>query len=181
MRDDLNLRFERLNIKSNEHNKNCNHQDVAFFGDQFREKCRNCVVIGHNARDCKNEFLHNGGKNRGNQNSFRRNSSNGADYTYCRQPGHHKGNCFKLLNRSNHNSCNSSSKNKEGRLFNSDNVAFTSIARMENNFSMTFNSEASCHYCQSMEELTDFKDIDKLVKTGNGGAMFEKSILTCSV
>jgi len=32
IRDDLNLRFERLNIKSNEDNENGNHQDVAFFG-----------------------------------------------------------------------------------------------------------------------------------------------------
>ena len=49
IRDDLNLRFERLNEKSNEDNENVDNQDVAFFGGQFKGKCRNCGVIGHKA------------------------------------------------------------------------------------------------------------------------------------
>jgi hypothetical protein len=110
IRDDLNLRFVRLNLKSNE---NGNNQDVAFFGGQFKGTFRNCGVIGHKARDCKNKFCQNGGqnsgnqnggKNGGNQNNIQGNSSNGAYCTYCRQPGHLKGNCFKLKDRSNHNS-----------------------------------------------------------------------------
>jgi hypothetical protein len=79
IRDDLNLRFERLNIKSNEDNENGNNQDVALFGGQFHGKCRNCGVIGHKARDCKNKFRQNGcqnsadqngGQNGGNHNNF---------------------------------------------------------------------------------------------------------------
>jgi Reverse transcriptase (RNA-dependent DNA polymerase)/gag-polypeptide of LTR copia-type/Zinc knuckle len=182
IRDDLNLRFERLNIKTNENNENGNNHDVAFFGGQFKGKCRNCGVIGHKARDCKNKFRQNGGQNSanqnggqngGNQNNFQGNSSNGAYCNYCRRPGHHKGNCFKLKNRSNHNSGTSSNDNQERRVFNSDDVALTSIAT-DNNFSndtWIFDSGASCHYCQSMEGLTDVKDIDELIKIGNGGAM----------
>ncbi len=56
IRDDLNLRFERLNKKNND-NENEDNQDVAFFSGQFKGKCRNFGVIGHKARDCKNKFV----------------------------------------------------------------------------------------------------------------------------
>jgi hypothetical protein len=101
VRDDLKLRFERLNIKSNEDSKNGNSQDVAFFGGQFKGKCRNFGVIGYKARDCKNKFRQNDGQNSGNQNdgqiggnqnNFQGNSSNVAYCTYRCRPGHHKGN-----------------------------------------------------------------------------------------
>jgi hypothetical protein len=36
IRDDLNLRFERLNEKQNEEIENDNNQEVAFFGGQFK-------------------------------------------------------------------------------------------------------------------------------------------------
>jgi hypothetical protein len=117
IRNDLNLRFERLNLKSN---KNGNNQDVAFFGGQFKGTFRNCGVIGHKARDCKNKLCQNGGqnsgnqdggKNGGNQNNFQGNSRNVAYCTYCCQPGHHKCNCFKLKNRINHNSGTRSNNN----------------------------------------------------------------------
>jgi hypothetical protein len=44
IRDDLNLRFERLNEKS----ENDNNQEVAFFGGQFKGKCQNCGAVWHN-------------------------------------------------------------------------------------------------------------------------------------
>ena len=50
IRDDLNLRFERLNMKSSEDE---NVQYVALFGGQFKGKCRNCGMIGHKAQNCK--------------------------------------------------------------------------------------------------------------------------------
>jgi hypothetical protein len=50
IRDDLNLRFESLNEKQNEESENDN-QEVAFFGGQFKGKCRNCGAIGHKAKD----------------------------------------------------------------------------------------------------------------------------------
>jgi hypothetical protein len=53
------------------------------------------------------------------------------------------------------------------RIFNSKDVAFTTIA-MKNNFSSDIlDSGASCHYCQSAEGLTDIKEIDESIKIGN--------------
>ena len=43
--DDLNLRFERLNMKSNKENEDENVQDVALFEGQFKGKCRNCSTV----------------------------------------------------------------------------------------------------------------------------------------
>jgi hypothetical protein len=63
IRDDLNLRFERLSEKQNEENENDNNQEVAFFGGQFKGKCRNCGAIGHKAKDCKLKTNQNGGQN----------------------------------------------------------------------------------------------------------------------
>jgi hypothetical protein len=62
IRDDLNLKFERLNIKSYDESGNEELQDVAFFGGQFKGKCRNCCMIGHKSRDCKNKFRQNSGQ-----------------------------------------------------------------------------------------------------------------------
>jgi hypothetical protein len=42
IRDNLNLRFERLNEKQNEESENDNNQEVAFFVGQFKGKFRNC-------------------------------------------------------------------------------------------------------------------------------------------
>jgi hypothetical protein len=53
IRDNLNLRFEILNEKQNEESENENNQEVAFFGGQFKGKCRNRGAIGQKAKDCK--------------------------------------------------------------------------------------------------------------------------------
>jgi gag-polypeptide of LTR copia-type/Zinc knuckle len=113
IRDDLNLRFERLNMKSNHESENEEHHDVAVFGGRFKGKCRNCGMIGHKSRDCKNKFRQNGGKNGGNQ----VNLNNGAYCTYCRRPGHSKINCFKLKNNNNRNSTTSNYQNQDQQNF----------------------------------------------------------------
>ena len=130
-------------------------------------------MIGHKARDCKNKLCHNGGQNGGNQQKFQVNQNNSAYCTYCCRPGHHKVNCFKLKNRNNRNGSTGGNENQEQRIFNSNDVAFPSIAsddKITNNM-WIFDSGASCHYCQSMEGLTDVKDIDELIKIGNGEVM----------
>jgi Zinc knuckle len=43
-------------MKSNNESENEEHQAVATFGGQFKSKCRNCGMIGHKSRDCKNKF-----------------------------------------------------------------------------------------------------------------------------
>jgi hypothetical protein len=50
IRDDLSLKFERLNEKQNKESENDNNQEVAFFGGQFKGKCQNCGAIGHKAK-----------------------------------------------------------------------------------------------------------------------------------
>jgi hypothetical protein len=84
IRDNLNLRFKRLNEKKNEESENDNNQEVAFYSGQFKGKCRSCGAIGHKANDCKSKMNQNGGQNRGNHNNFQKNTSNGAYFTYCR-------------------------------------------------------------------------------------------------
>jgi hypothetical protein len=59
------------------------------------------------------------------------------------------------------------------RIFNSNDVAFTTIA-MKNNFAnelWILDSGASCHYCQSVEGLTDVKEINESIKIGNCDSM----------
>jgi hypothetical protein len=51
-RDDLILRFESLNEKA-EDEENHDNQDVAFLRGQFKGKCRNCILIGHKAKNYK--------------------------------------------------------------------------------------------------------------------------------
>jgi hypothetical protein len=81
-----------------------------------------------------------------------------------------KSNFFKLKNKSNRSSGTSNNDGQGHRIFNSNNVAFTTIA-MKNNFSgdmWILDSGASCQYCQFAEGLTDVKEIDESIKIGNG-------------
>jgi hypothetical protein len=62
---------------------------------------------------------------------------------------------------------------KDTEFFNSNNVTFTTIA-MKNNFAndlWILDSGASCHYCRSVEGLTDVKEINESIKIGNGDLM----------
>jgi hypothetical protein len=139
IRADLNLRFERLNEKKDD-TDNEDNQDVAFFGGQFKGKCRNCGMMGHKLISCKNKIRQNGfqngsqtnsqsgGQNRGNQVNLR----NGAYCTYCRRPGHYRSNCMKLKKNYNRNSGTSTHDNQERQVLNSKDVAFTSFETKNN-------------------------------------------------
>jgi hypothetical protein len=72
IRADLNLRFERLNEKKDD-NDDEDNQDVAFFGGQFKGKCRNCGMMGHKSINCKNKIHQNGF-----QNGFQTNNQSGG-------------------------------------------------------------------------------------------------------
>jgi hypothetical protein len=153
--------------------KNESNQEVAFFGGQFKGKCRNCGDIGHKAKDCKLKMNQNGGQNSGNHNNFQKYASNGAYCTYCHRPGHIKSNCYKLKNKFNRNSGTSNNDGQGERIFNSNDVVFTIIA-MKNNFAndlRILDSGASCHYCRSVEGLTEVKEIDESIKIGNGDSV----------
>jgi hypothetical protein len=51
VRDDLTLRFKRLNMKSKDENENEVVEDFATFDRQVKGKCQNCGFIGRNAQD----------------------------------------------------------------------------------------------------------------------------------
>jgi hypothetical protein len=150
-------------------------------------------MMGHKSINCKNKIRQtgfqngsqtnnqSGGQNHGNQ----VNLHNGAYYTYCRRPGHYKSNCMKLKKKHNRNSGTSTHNNQERQVHNSNDVAFTSF-ETKNNLSSDvwiLNSGASCHYSQSMEGLTDVKDVNESIKIGNGCAMRACKIgnLNCEV
>jgi hypothetical protein len=150
-------------------------------------------MMGHKSINCKNKIRQNGfqsvsqnnnqsgGQNRGNQ----VNLHNGAYCTYCRRPSHYRNNCMKVKKKFNCNSGTSTHDNQERQVLNSSDVAFTSFVTKNNLSSDVWilDSGASCHYCQSMEGLTDVKDIDESIKIGNGGAMRACKIgnLNCEV
>jgi hypothetical protein len=134
---------------------------------------QNCGAIGHKAKDCKSKMSQNGGQNSVNHNNFQKYANNGAYCTYCCCPGHTKGNRYKLKNKSNRNSGTSNNGGQAHRIFNSNDVEFTTIAT-KNNFAndlWILDSGASCHYCRSVEGLTDVKEIDESIKIGNGDSM----------
>jgi hypothetical protein len=92
VRGELNLRFERLNMKTSKNEEGEVLEAQALFTGQFKEKCRNCGQVGHKSFQCKNRSSHNGGNN-GNGNG----NGNGTNFcSFCRKPGHDKKSCFKF-------------------------------------------------------------------------------------
>jgi hypothetical protein len=92
---------------------------------------------------------------------------------------------MKIMKKHNRNSGTSTHDNQERQVLNSNDVAFTSF-ETKNDISSDvwiLDSGASCYYCQSMEGLTDVKDIDESIKIGNGDAMRACKIgnLNCEV
>ena len=90
-----------------------------------------------------------------------------------------------MKNKSNRNSGTSNNGGQGERILNSNDVAFTTIT-MKNNFAndlWILDSGASCHYCRSVEGLTDVKEIDESIKIGNGDLMKATKIgnLKCEV
>jgi hypothetical protein len=90
-----------------------------------------------------------------------------------------------LKNKSNRNSGTSNNGGQGHRISNSNNVAFTTIT-IKNNFAndlWILDSGASCHYCRSVEGLTDVKETNELIKIGSGDSMKATKIgnLKCEV
>jgi hypothetical protein len=92
IRGELNIRFERLNMKTSINEEGEVLEEQSLFSGQFKGKCRNCGQVGHKSFQCKNLPNHNGGNN-GNG------TGNGENFClHCRKPGHEKKSCFKLMN-----------------------------------------------------------------------------------
>jgi hypothetical protein len=63
VREELNLRFERLNTKISRNEEGEGWEEQALFSGQFKRKYRNCGQVGHKSFQCKNRSKHNGGNN----------------------------------------------------------------------------------------------------------------------
>jgi hypothetical protein len=54
MREELNVRYERLNSRNKRNNDENGESDKALYaGGKFKGKCKVCGIIGHKAADCK--------------------------------------------------------------------------------------------------------------------------------
>jgi hypothetical protein len=88
VRGKLNLRYERLNMKTSRNEEVEVLEEQALFSGQFKGKCLNYGQIGHKSFQCKNHSSHNGGNN---------GTGTGTNFcSYCRKPGHDKKSSFKL-------------------------------------------------------------------------------------
>jgi Zinc knuckle len=84
LKEDLNLRYERLSSKS-EYTKNDDYgKEKALLVTQFKRKCRNCGKLGHKSAQCKYKTV---------------NEDKEIICNYCKYAGHLKSNCYKLLRK----------------------------------------------------------------------------------
>ena len=84
LRQDLSLKYLKLNPKSIEHDTE-DDEEIGLFAGGFKGKCFKCGKQGHRARDCRSNMQGNGG-NRGDTRTC----------YYCKEKGHIAANCPKL-------------------------------------------------------------------------------------
>jgi hypothetical protein len=91
LRDELCLRFERLNTKEDSDES---EDEKALFGAQFKGRCRVCGKWGHKGTECRSnkETKGNGNKQTSNYKKFE------GECHYCHKKGHMKKDCFKRKN-----------------------------------------------------------------------------------
>jgi Zinc knuckle len=88
LKEELNIRFERLSAGQNDNRG----EENALFTPQFKGKYRNCGKLGHKAAQCKSKQV--------------KDEKLDVMCNYCKKSGHVKANCFKLLRKNSgmHNS-----------------------------------------------------------------------------
>ena len=83
LRNELNLRFERMKGKNDDNNKKYNEEEeTALLAGGFKGKCHKCGKIGHKARDCREKT----------------NYKKKVRCFYCKKEGHKIENCWKKKN-----------------------------------------------------------------------------------
>ena len=176
LREELNLRFERLSTQNESNNESKANEEQALFTAQFKGKCRNCGVLGHKSIHCKARRNHNDRQNDGNPQP--------PYCVYCRKSGHVKANCF-ILNRRNEANGNGNNNVRNGVAGTTADVVFNSVSE-NSEFSKNIwigDSGASCHYCNCDQGLFDVKDVSERITVGNGKTMEATKIgsLRCNV
>jgi hypothetical protein len=124
VREELNLRFERLNMKTSRNEEGEVLDVEALFSGQLKGKHQNCGQDGHKSFQGKNRLNHNGGNN-----------GNGTGTNFCsyyRKPGHDKKSCFKLKKKEAQNRHASDfNGNADSRNYESKDVVFTATSQNE--------------------------------------------------
>jgi gag-polypeptide of LTR copia-type len=194
IRDELNLCFERLSMKSASNNESDVLEEQALFSGRFKGVCQNCGMIGHKSvnnnkrRSINNRFSH-----ENNNNNFSGNNSGNNDRntlskfycTYCNKTGHLKKNCFKLKKRKEQLNNNGGTSNYSAQDRYSTDVAFSATSESDNlhNDIWICDSGACGHYCNFLEGLQDVKTINEEITVRNGKTMMNTKVgnLKCRV
>ena len=98
VREELNLRFERLCDKEKKSKKhgNGNGGETALFAGGFKGRCHNCGKYGHKASDCKDK------SSSGDEGNSNGNNTHGSGFTgrcyKCKEKGHKASECPKKKN-----------------------------------------------------------------------------------
>lgn len=104
LRNELNLRFERLQDKRHNNNNNSNNSNddnkpehAMYAGGKFKGKCNHCGKIGHKVKDCYVKDPSKKPQRNNNNNNSNNNNNNKFTGTcnYCGKVGHREAQCFK--------------------------------------------------------------------------------------
>ena len=139
LKEELNLRFERLSSKMESIKKLEPGEDKALFTTQFKGEYRNCGKLGHKAAQCKSKQV--------------KEEKNDIICNYCKKPGHVKANCFKLLKK-NQNQGEGNSGGIRNGVAGTATEVFLSLIETNCEFDHEIwvgDNGASCHYCNDNE------------------------------
>jgi Zinc knuckle len=113
LKEELNLRFERLSTSQNDDLG----EERALFTSQFKGKCRNCGKLGHKAAQCKSKQIED-------EKSY-------VMCNYCKKSSHVKANCFKLLRKNLGMNNSGGTQNGQNGIGGTDDVVLLCMTKIE--------------------------------------------------
>ena len=139
-----------------------NGEDIALVA--FKGNCRKCGKQGHKANECKTKSSSDSGGN----------SKSDKECTYCHKKGHTEDYCWKKKKADSkaESKAESTKKNEPADIALTsylDDVVLSAIVKEKNFF--LCDSGATTHMTNSVENLTNVKEIDRSVTIGNGGSV----------
>jgi gag-polypeptide of LTR copia-type/Zinc knuckle len=155
LKEELNLRFERLSTSQNDNLG----EENALFTSQFKGKCRNCGKLGHKAAQCKSKQV--------------KDEKSDVMCNYCKKSGHVKANCFKMLRKNSGTNNSGGMQNCHNDVGGTADVVLSSMTKIEDfgNDIWIGDRGASCHYCNNDAALYDYSMISEDITVGNGNVM----------
>ena len=158
LRDELNLKYERMGFRSGKGGKNSGNEgeDAAFFAGGYKGKCNACGEWGHKAKFCR--------KKKENDNH----GGGGGEFKWkcykCGEKGHKAKDCpLKKANKKDH----ANMANQEDIT----DIAFMGhdrTVRIANNNYFIADSGASCHLIGSDEGMVEWEPINDEIVIGDG-------------